>query len=51
MELSARFVVPVRAARRVKDEMTERILSRFAEQGIAVASSTAEVTIRDERGG
>ena len=46
LELSARFVVPVRTARWMKDDLTRRILNRFAEHGIAVASSTQDVTLR-----
>ncbi len=46
MELSARFVLPVRRARSVKDEMTRRIMDRLEELGIDVASSTSEVTVR-----
>jgi small-conductance mechanosensitive channel len=46
VELSARFVVPVRDARRVKDEMTRRVLHRFAQAGLSVASATQEVTVR-----
>lgn len=46
VELSARFVVPVRAARSVKDEVTRRVLERFADHGLAVASATQEVTLR-----
>ncbi len=46
MELSARFVVPVRTARSVKDDMTRRVTDRLAAAGIEVASTTREVTIR-----
>lgn len=46
VELSARFVVPVRDARRVKDEMTRRVLHRFEEAGLSVASATQEVTLQ-----
>lgn len=46
MELAARFVVPVRMARWCKDELTRRTLDRFDAQGIAVASQTADLTIR-----
>ena len=46
MELSARFVVPVRTARSVKDDMTRRVTARLADSGIEVASTTQEVTIR-----
>ncbi|MBX7267685.1 mechanosensitive ion channel family protein [Micromonospora sp. Llam7] len=45
VELSARFVVPVRAARQVKDQVTRRVLDRFAENGIRVASVTQDITI------
>ncbi|NGM15132.1 mechanosensitive ion channel family protein [Verrucosispora sp. WMMA2044] len=46
IELSARFVVPVRAARQVKDEVTRRVLDRFAENGLRVASVTQDITVR-----
>ena len=46
VELSARFVVPVRAARSVKDQMTRRVLDRLAEHGIPVASATQDITVR-----
>lgn len=46
VELSARFVVPVRAARQVKDQVTRRVLDRFTESGIRVASVTQDITIR-----
>jgi len=45
-ELSARFVVPVRSARRVKDDVTRKVLERFEAAGIEVASATADVTVR-----
>ncbi|MEV0881616.1 mechanosensitive ion channel family protein [Micromonospora echinofusca] len=45
VELSARFVVPVRAARQVKDQVTRRVLDRFAENGIRVASVTQDITV------
>jgi small-conductance mechanosensitive channel len=48
LELAARLVVPVRAARELKDEMTRRVLERFGEAGIAVASPTQDVTVRPE---
>lgn len=44
-ELSARFIVPVRSARQAKDAMTRRILERFAQAGIEVASETSDVTV------
>jgi small-conductance mechanosensitive channel len=46
--LSARFVVPVRTARTVKDEVTRRVLDRLGEAGISVASSTLDVNVRQE---
>jgi small-conductance mechanosensitive channel len=46
LELAARFVVPVRTARFVKDELTRRILERLAEAGIPIASATQDVTVR-----
>jgi small-conductance mechanosensitive channel len=46
MQLSARFVVPVRTARAVKDELTRRVVQRFADAGIEVASSTSDVRVR-----
>jgi len=45
VELSARFVLPLRSARRVKDDATRRILDRFAAAGIRVASTTQDVTV------
>lgn len=49
LELSARFVVPIRRSRRVRDELTRRILEQFAEAGIPIASATQNVTIRADR--
>lgn len=46
MELSARFVVPVRSARSVKDALTRRVRERFDEAGIQIASETMDVTLR-----
>lgn len=46
LEISARFVVPVRRSRWVRDELTRRILDRFAEVGIPIASATQNITIR-----
>jgi small-conductance mechanosensitive channel len=45
LELSARFLVPLRTARPVKDELTRRVVARFSEVGIEVASTTSEVTV------
>ncbi|MBD0328806.1 MAG: mechanosensitive ion channel [Thermoleophilia bacterium] len=46
MELAARFVVPVRVARSLKDDMTRRIRERLDEAGIAIASETVDATVR-----
>ena len=45
VELSARFVVPVRDARQVKDAMTRQVLRRFADAGLSVASATQDITV------
>ncbi len=47
IELSARFAVPVRQARAVKDTMTRRVLDRFAEDNITVASTTQDITLHE----
>ncbi|WP_431878290.1 mechanosensitive ion channel domain-containing protein [Micromonospora marina] len=49
VELSARFVVPVRAARQVKDQVTRRVLDRLAENGIRVASVTQDITVHSSQ--
>ncbi len=46
LELAARFVVPVRTARTVKDELTRTVLDGFQAAGIEVASTTQDVTLR-----
>ena len=46
LELSARFVVPVRTSRQMKDRFTRHVLERFALSDIAVASPTQDVTVR-----
>jgi small-conductance mechanosensitive channel len=51
LELSARFVVPVRTARSAKDDLTRRVVARLREAGIEVASTTQDVTIRGETDG
>jgi small-conductance mechanosensitive channel len=43
IELTARFVVPLRTARSVKDQLTRRVLARLEEAGIPVASQTLVV--------
>ena len=45
VELAARFVIPVRSARTIHDQMSRAIGERFAEAGIEIASSTSEVTV------
>jgi small-conductance mechanosensitive channel len=45
MELSARFVVPVRTSRTAVNELTRRISERLREVGIPIASSTVDLTI------
>jgi small-conductance mechanosensitive channel len=45
MELSARFVVPVRTSRTAVNELTRRIRERLDEVGIPIASSTMDLTI------
>ncbi|GAA3939745.1 hypothetical protein Aau02nite_48790 [Amorphoplanes auranticolor] len=46
IELSARFVVPVREARAVKDIVTRTVLDRLTEASIPIASATQDVTVR-----
>jgi hypothetical protein len=46
IELSARYVVQVDDARVVKDELTRRLLDRFAEAGVELSSATIDVTVR-----
>jgi small-conductance mechanosensitive channel len=45
VELAARFVIPVRQSRTIKDQMSRAIRDRFDEAGIEVASSTMDVTL------
>ncbi len=46
MELAARFIVPVRSARSVKDGLARRIKQRLDEAGIEIASQTIDATLR-----
>lgn len=46
MELAARFVVPIRSARSLKDEMTRRVVDRLEAEGVEVASATMDLTVR-----
>ncbi|HUP32109.1 MAG TPA: mechanosensitive ion channel domain-containing protein [Gaiellaceae bacterium] len=48
MELAARFVVPVRTARSVKDDITRRVAARLREEKIEIASETVDATVRLE---
>ena len=50
LELSARFVVPVRTARTVKDELTRTVLDRFQTANIHIASTTQDITLRPADG-
>ena len=43
LKLTARFVVPVRTARAVKDEFSRAVVRRFEDAGIEVASATTDV--------
>ncbi|MDQ3953943.1 MAG: hypothetical protein M3285_00125 [Actinomycetota bacterium] len=49
LELAARFVVPVRTAWSVKDEVTRRILKDLQDEGIEIASETVDATVRMDR--
>jgi small-conductance mechanosensitive channel len=50
VELAARFVIPVRRSRTIRDEMSRAISERFDDAGITIASSTMDVTLfRGER--
>ncbi len=43
VELTVRFVIPVRSARRIKSEVSEKILRRYSVEGVAIASTTSEI--------
>ena len=45
VEISARFVVPVRQARTVKDELTRNVIDRLQAAEIEVASTTEDVRV------
>jgi small-conductance mechanosensitive channel len=45
MELSARFVVPVRTARSTKDDLTRRVMERLQEAEIPIASETIDASV------
>jgi small-conductance mechanosensitive channel len=46
VQLAARFVIPVRSSRTIKSDLAKRIIGRFEQAGIAVASTTSDVTLR-----
>jgi small-conductance mechanosensitive channel len=46
LELAARFPVPVRMARTVKDDLSLRVLQRYHDAGLEIASTTQDVTVR-----
>jgi small-conductance mechanosensitive channel len=45
MELSARFVIPVRTARSVRDGLTRSVVERLKAEGIPIASETQDITV------
>ena len=45
VELAARFVIPVREARTIKDQMARAIRERFDAEGLRIASTSMDVTI------
>jgi small-conductance mechanosensitive channel len=45
VELAARFIIPVRQSRTIRDEMSRAIRARFDEAGIRIASTTMDVTV------
>ncbi|MBK5287295.1 MAG: mechanosensitive ion channel family protein [Acidimicrobiia bacterium] len=48
LELTARFVVPVRTAHTVKNQITQEVLVRLEAAGIPIASQTQDLTVRVE---
>lgn len=46
VELTARFVVPVRDARVVKDQLSRNVLDRLSGAGIEISPRTQDVTVR-----
>jgi small-conductance mechanosensitive channel len=48
VEMSVRFLSPEHGSRRIKDQMSREVLSELEKAGIAVASSTMEVTVKQE---
>jgi small-conductance mechanosensitive channel len=50
MELSARFVIAVRTSRVATDELTRLVRKGLDEAGIAIASTTMDVTVISDSG-
>jgi small-conductance mechanosensitive channel len=50
MELSARFVIGVRTSRVATDEFTRQVCKGLDEAGIAIASTTMDVTVTSDTG-
>ena len=50
MEISGRFLLPVRSARGIKDQVTRRVIDEFESRGITIASQTIDVTVRAHEG-
>lgn len=46
MEISGRFIVPVRTSRAVKDELTRDVMGALDASGIGIASETVDATVR-----
>ncbi len=51
MQLTARFVLPVRTARAVKDGLARRTVARLEAEGIHVASGTSDVRVQMDDSG
>jgi small-conductance mechanosensitive channel len=45
VELAARFIIPVRESRTIKDRLSRAIQERFEQAGLEIASSTMDVTV------
>ena len=43
IEVTARFVIPVRSARAVKSAVSEKILRRYSQENVTIASTTSEI--------
>lgn len=49
MEVSGRFLLPVRTSRAIKDEVTRNVMDEFERRGISIASETMDLTVKPER--